>query len=136
MTRLAMVVVASALIVVAVTALDAVGADSRTAKPKTTIAQCLRDHDVAVPQQAPLAVARACKQAAGGSAAGDTADATKLVACLRAHGAQSPSAPEALKPWILQHQSDPALKACGVGVSPGCGDKGGQGAPPTKGGKT
>ena len=150
MRRLSMVVaaaVASAMIVVAITALDAVGANGRSAKPKddfaAKLAQCLRDHGVAVPRQQPsLAVARACKDALAGDVrkpADATADVRKLTACLRAHGAQPPSAADDLKRWILQHESDTtvasALKECGIGPPPSCGDKDEEGAAPVAGAK-
>ena len=98
MRRLSMVaaaVMASAMIVVAVTALDAVGANGRMAKPTedftAKLVRCFRDHGVAVPRQQPsLAVARACKDALAGDVrkpADPTADLRRLTACLRAHGA-------------------------------------------------
>lgn len=130
MRRLSIVVAAavtSAMIVVAVTALAAVGADGRTAKPRASVA-------------AKLAQARADGVAARDvrKPADDSADVQKLTACLRAHGAQPASAPADLKRWIVQHQSDAtvvrALKECGAGPPPSCGDKGGQGAAPVAGG--
>ena len=124
MSRLSLVVaaaLASAMIVVAVTALDAVGADA----PTPTIAQCLRDRGVLPHKQPSLAVARTCKQAVAPPADNST-DVNQLTACLRTHGAQPPSAAGDLKRWILQHQSDPAvasaLKQCGMGPPAGCGD--------------
>lgn len=108
MRRLSLVVVAavaSAMIVVGVTSLDAVGAGGGTATTKKALA----GH---VPKPAD-----------------DATEANRLITCLRAHGAQPPSAPADLKRWIVQHQSDPAvanaLKQCGVGPPPGCGDKAG-----------
>lgn len=164
MRRLSMVLaaaVASALIIVAVAALDAVGADKSPAPGKDDLAgrfaQCLRDRGAAVPalsgvqlerwlktHEPPLATARACKTALAGIAAPDVrssgnADAKKIATCLRAHGLTPPTAPDDLKRWILGHRDDAAvsraLEECGMGPPPSCGDKEGQGSAAAQGGK-
>jgi hypothetical protein len=160
MRRLSMVTaaaVASALLVVAVAALDAVGADNTSAKPPDNIvvrvAQCLRDRGVAVPavsgdtlmrwldtHRPPDAIARACKEAVAPPGVKRTVhrpgdDAKTLVACLRAHGLDAPSDPYELKRWILAHEDEAVIKECGMGPPPSCGDKDGQRAAPAEGDK-
>jgi hypothetical protein len=146
------------LVVVAVAALDAVGADKTAAKPPddlvARVAECLRDRGVAVPalssealmrwldtHEPPDAIARACKAAVAppGMKGKPTDDVRKIAACLRAHGVTPPSAPDDLKRWIIEHKGDAAvthaLKECGMGPPPSCGDKDEQGAAPAEGNK-
>jgi hypothetical protein len=146
--------VASAMIVIAIAALDAVGADNSAAKPKadfmTQIGQCLRDHGVAVPaltgeqldtwlkhHEPPLAAGRACKQALAPEAS--KAAGVDVTACLRAHGVTPPQAIDDLKRWILAHKDEAAvadaMKQCDMGPPPSCGDKDEQRAAPVPGAK-
>jgi hypothetical protein len=139
--------VSSALVVVAVAALDAVGADKTIAKESeiTQLVTCMRDRGVDVPNLSgtaldrwfarsdiPEADARACKRKVGESmgptevraAKSDGVD--KIVACLRAKGFDPPTDPMTLKPWIFEqpgHAAERALEECGKGPSPDCGDK-------------
>jgi hypothetical protein len=134
--------VATAMVVVAVAALDAVGADKVFAgsDPTMAIADCLRDHGVAVPNltgdelarwlethELPEATARACKQAIAPQLAKQPGE-QELVACLRAHGLTPPTDPTALKRWIGEQGGTAAIRAlkqCGLGPQPSgtCGDK-------------
>jgi hypothetical protein len=152
MGRFPMVVsaaVASAMIVVAVAALDAVGADKTNAQGKTddrlvaAFAACVRDRGVEVPaltgvalerwvktHRLPMATARACKTALAGqppvSSDAAKADAAKIAACLRSHGLHPPTDAVELKLWISEQRSpevEAALKDCGMGPAPRCGDK-------------
>jgi hypothetical protein len=148
--------VTSALLVVAVGALDAVGAGTSPPSPgesfESQLAQCLRDHGVSVPalrdaqlepwlkaHEPPLATARACKEALVGVAAPEVKSAgpDDLVRCLRTHGVRPPAPPADLKRWIFAHKGDAAvaqaLKECGMGPPPSCGDKDGQHAAPAQG---
>jgi hypothetical protein len=147
MSRFSMVLAAavtSAMIVVAVAALDAVGADKSNAKATNGVdafAACLRDHGVQVPALTGVQLERwlkthpmprtpgvTCKTALAGApptaTAAAKADAEKIAACLRAHGLNPPTAPAELKRWIVT-QDDPevtqALKECGLGPAPDCG---------------
>jgi hypothetical protein len=137
--------VITGMVVVAVAALDAVGADKVNANDGLAMqfATCLRDRGVAVPNlgvaeldrwfathRLPEATARACKTAVAPpyKARAATADAEKLAACLRAHGLQPPTDPVALKEWIGAHHGETAvaraLEQCGFGPPPpACGDK-------------
>jgi hypothetical protein len=142
--------VASAMVVIAVAALDAVGADKPAAasdKPATvggvpaSLLDCLRDHGVSVPAltgtaldqwfraHVPEATGRTCKELTappGEVRAARTADVDKLIGCLRDAGFDPPSDPVALKRWIGEHDSPAvtrALKECGVAPGPPCGAK-------------
>ena len=142
--------VASAMVVAAVAALDAVGADDTGDALNAAFASCLRDHGVQVPpltgtelaswlktHAVPGDAARACKSSIGGapptSDRAARADAAKIAACLRDHGFDPPTDPLALKRWIGEQSGAAfrdALDECGIG-SPskgGCGDD--QAAPP------
>jgi hypothetical protein len=148
MSRLTMVLaaaVATGMLVVAVSTLDAVGADPPAKAAATDItgrlADCLRSRDVAVPalsgdaldrwlqtHRLPDATVRACKTAVaprGEVRAATTADVKQLGECLRAHGFAAPSAALALKQWIGEQHSPAALRAikeCGVVPGPApCG---------------
>src|SRR3954452_8368034 len=142
---------ASALVVVAVAALDAVGADKTIAKGSeiTQLVACLRDRGVDVPNLSgaaldrwlqrsdiPEADARACKAAIADSmgptevraAKSDSVD--KIVTCLRAKGFDPPTDPIALKRWIGEQGGavERALEDCGMGPTPDCGGKDKDGA--------
>ena len=131
--------VATGLVVLAVAALDAVGADKGNAKESgvAQLVQCLRDRGVAVPslsgaalerwfpRNVPDADGRACKAAVAASMgppekrAAAAVSVDKIVACLRAKGFDPPTDPVALKRWIGGHAD--AAKACAVGPEPDCG---------------
>lgn len=141
--------VTTSMVVVAVAALDAVGADKVDASDglATEFANCLRDRGVAVPNlsgaemdhwlsthRLPDAAGRACKTAIAPivepriKSRAAQADAEKLGACLRAHGLQPPTDAIALKEWIGTHHGETAvaraLKECDFGPAPtSCGDK-------------
>src|ERR671930_250103 len=133
MRRFSMVLAAAVvtgMIVIAISTLDAVGAGKSPAVESdlpARLAACMRDHGVAVPQlsspaldrwlrthEPPDEIARGCKMAVAGGADGAasrdelrgaaTADAQKLIACLRAHGFDPPSDPMGLKRWIVTHE--------------------------------
>jgi hypothetical protein len=141
--------VATGLVVVAVAALDAVGADKTIAKDSeiTQLVACLRDRGVDVPNvsgaaldrwfarsDVPEADARACKSAIAGSMrpsderAAKADGVEKIVACLRAKGFDPPTDPIALKQWMGERPD--ALKACARGPAPDCGGKD-EAGPPT-----
>jgi hypothetical protein len=152
MSRFSMVLaaaLATAMIVIAITTLDAVGADKRTAQSDLTarLANCLRDRGVAVPEvsspaverwldrhDVPEPIARDCKMQLAGAPGqvrapdevreADKADAEKLAACLKARGFDAPSDPVQLKRWIITHHQEAILKECGMGPAPGpaCGE--------------
>jgi hypothetical protein len=135
--------VATGMVVLAVAALDAVGADkgNASAKPNelTQLVTCLRDRGVDVPnlsddalerwfpRNVPDADGRACKQAIAATMAPDERRAAKadgvekIVACLRAKGFDPPTDPMALKQWIGAHPDRAA--DCGIGAAPDCGAK-------------
>jgi hypothetical protein len=145
MSRFTMVLaaaVATAMLVVAVSALDAVGADSPKAKAPDDLtgklADCLRDRGIAVPaltgdeldhwlqtHRIPDADGRACKQAVAPAEAqvreAPSQGVKQLSDCLRAQGFDVPTDPIALKEWI-GHQSSRAalgaLKHCGLVMKP------------------
>jgi hypothetical protein len=147
MSRFTMVLaaaIATGMLVIAVSALDAVGADppAKAAANDITgqLADCLRARDVAVPalsgsaldrwlqtHRLPDAAVRACKMAlAPGSEVREapSAGVKKLSQCLRAHGFDVPSDPVALKRWIGEQHSSAAVSAlneCDVGVPAPCG---------------
>jgi len=148
MSRFTMVLaaaVATAMLVIAVSTLDAVGADppKKVADDLTgQLASCLRDRGVAVPaltgdaldrwlqtHRIPEAEGRACKMAVAPPETevreAPSADVTKLSECLRAQGFDAPTDPLALKQWIGGQRSPAALRAikrCGVDAAPApCG---------------
>ena len=156
MSRFSMVLaaaVATAMLVIAVSTLDAVGADPPKKAASATdltvqIANCLRDRGVSVPgltgpaldrwlrtHRVPDADVRACKMAIAPPEAqvreAPSADVTKLSECLRAQGFDAPTDPLALKKWIGDQRGRDALRAikkCGVDTAPApCG--GGKPAP-------
>jgi hypothetical protein len=149
--------IASALVVAAVAALDAVGADKTSAKDGelTQLVACLRDRGVDVPNLTGLALdrwfarsdvpeadGRACKGAIADSIgptkvrAAKAQGVDKIIACLRAKGFDPPTGPIALKRWIGEQRGGAvkrALEECGIGPAPDCGgndDKAGPHPPP------
>ncbi|HEX5621325.1 MAG TPA: hypothetical protein VFX51_23065 [Solirubrobacteraceae bacterium] len=146
MTRFTMVLaaaVATAMLVIATSALDAVGADppAKASAEDTLIgklADCLRGRGVAVPaldgaaldrwlqtHRLPDADGRACKTALaprGTEVREAPSESVKeLSACLRAQGLDVPTDPVALKDW-LGHQRGrttlDAMKTCGLVMKP------------------
>ena len=139
--------VATAMLVIAVSTLEAVGADppSKAADAvkapddlTVRLAECLRSRGVPVPafgaaaldrwlqtHRVPDAEGRACKQAIAPrveTRVAPSADAAKLSQCLRAKGFDAPIDPSALKQWIgAQHATAAlrAIKGCGVASAPG-----------------
>jgi hypothetical protein len=145
MSRLTMVLaaaVATAMLVVAVSALEAVGADT-PAKVKAPddltgkLADCLRDRGVAVPaltgdaldhwlqtHRIPDADGRECKTAVAPPEAevrkAPSMGVKQLSDCLRAQGFDVPTDPVALKQWIGRHSlsASNAIEKCGVVMKP------------------
>ena len=151
--------VATAMLVIAVSTLDAVGADPPAKASNAPddlvvrLADCLRSRGVAVPalgataldrwlqtHSVPDAEGRACKRAVAPRVEmreAPSADAAKLSQCLRAKGLDAPSDPMALKQWIGAQHATAALRAikeCGVVDAPGPAPCGGAAkpAPPDK----
>jgi hypothetical protein len=149
MSRFTMVLaaaVATAMLVVAVSALDAIGAGSPAKAPDdltAKLANCLRDRGIPVAaltgdaldrwlqtHRIPDAAGRACKEAVAPRGAeareAPSQDAKQLSACLRGQGLDAPTDPMALKPWI-GHQTSraalDALKQCGLVMKPEPGVK-------------
>ena len=146
MSRFTMVLAATlttALLVVAASALDAVGADppaKASAEDNLTsqLADCLRDRGVAVPALAgaaldrwlqthrlPDADARACKTALAPRRTevreAPPASVKQLSTCLRAHRLDVPTDAAALKDWLGHQRSRTALvamKKCGLVMKP------------------
>jgi hypothetical protein len=146
MSRFTMVLAAAvttAMLVIAASALDAVGADppakaSADDNLTSKLADCLRDRGVAVPplegaaldrwlqtHRLPEADARACKTALGprGTEVRDAPPASvkQLSTCLRAQGLDVPTDPAALKDWLGNQRSRTALdamKKCGLVMKP------------------
>jgi hypothetical protein len=154
---------ASAVAAIAVVALPAVGADSKTprkqAQPDGDFAafvSCLRNHGLA---GAPADDPAELKPWLGAREASDPdavkaamaacddkrpdqrrevrgPDIEKIIACVRSHGLDAPTAPDAFKRWVAAKEaSDPgaldtALRACKMELAPGkdvekagnCGD--------------
>lgn len=149
MSRFTMVLaaaVATAMLVIAASALDAVGADppaKASAEDELTgkLADCLRDRGVAVPALDGAALdrwlqthrladsdVRACKMAVAPretEARGAASKGVKeLSSCLRAQGLDVPTDPVALKEWIGHQRSRRALgamKECGLVMKPDAG---------------
>ena len=155
MSRFTMVLaaaVATAMLVIAVSTLEALGADPPNKAPDDLtgqLASCLRDRGVAVPaltgdaldrwlqtHRIPDAEGRACKMAVAPPESkvreAPSADAAKLSECLRAQGVHAPTDPMALKQWIGAQRSAGALdaiKECGVVSEPGPAPCGGDQKP-------
>jgi hypothetical protein len=143
MSRFTMVLaaaVATAMLVIAVSALDAVGADAPTKASDNDLtaklADCLRDRGIAVPavsgdeldhwlqtHRIPDATGRACKEAVAPpqTRQAPSQGVKQLRDCLTAKGLDVPTDPIALKQWI-GHQTSreglDALKACGLVMKP------------------
>ena len=128
--------IATGMLAIAVSTLDAVGANDPPAAKASTdtdltgkLADCLRSRGVAVPalsgveldrwlktHYVPDADALACKKAVAPPAA-PLADTRELSQCLRARGFAAPTDPAALKQWIGEQHSPAMLrtiKGCGV----------------------
>jgi hypothetical protein len=146
MSRFTMVLaaaVATAMLVIAASALDAVGADTPTKASAADdltgkLADCLRDRGAAIPaldgaaldrwlQTHRLADAdvRACKMAVAPRGTevreAQSKSVKELSSCLRAQGFDVPTDPVALKEWIGRQSSRPALdalKQCGLVMKP------------------
>ena len=164
MNRFSMVLaasVATAMLVIAIATLDAVGAGKPTADSdlQQRFADCMRSHHVAIPELSGEALdrwfdshaaagetVRACKMAvapgpevakapdAGEVRKADRVDAEKLAACIRGQGFDVPSDPYELKRWIGAQRTAAARRAmehCGFAKEPSCGD-----AKPVPGGGT
>lgn len=140
MSRFTMVLaaaVATAMLVIGASALDAVGADPPAKAAADTdlsgkLADCLRGRGVTVPaltgdaldrwlqtHRIPDAEGRACKQELAPEARSTGAE--ELAGCLRAQGLDVPADPVALKEWIGHQGSRTALgalKQCGVVMKP------------------
>jgi hypothetical protein len=141
--------VATAMLVIAVSTLDAVGADppKKAATDLTgQFANCLRDRGVAVPglsgpaldrwlrtHRLPDADARTCKLAVAPPEMREapSTGVKQLSECLRAQGFNAPTDPLALKQWIGEQRGSSvrsAIRKCGVDTDPApCG--GGKPAP-------
>jgi hypothetical protein len=138
--------VATAMLVIGVSALDAVGADppAKAADDLTgKLTDCLRDRGVAVPagtatqldrwlrtHRIPDADGRACKEAVAPPEAkvreAPSAGVKQLSECLRARGFDVPTDPIALKQWIGEQRARAALgalKECGIVPKPDAGEK-------------
>jgi len=136
--------VATAMLVVAMSALEAVGADPPAkAQDDLTarLADCLRGRGAAIPaltgaalddwlraHRLPDADVRACKLAVAPPEAevrdAPSADAKRLSECLTAQGFDVPADPVALKEWIGHRSSRAALdalKKCGLAMKPAPG---------------
>jgi hypothetical protein len=143
---------ASAVAAIAAIALPAVGADSKTprdqAKPPGdfgAFVACLRSHGLADaptdpaqlkpwlgaeegsdPDSVKAAVA-ACddKRPAKDAVVARGPDIEDVIACVRAHGLEAPTAPDAFKRWVAQTEAsdagalDTAMRACKMALAPG-----------------
>jgi hypothetical protein len=145
MSRFTMVLaaaVSTALLVIAVSALDAVGADPPAKAADEydltgKLADCLRGRGVAVPELERAALdrwlrthrladadVRACKMAVAPRGEARSPGVKELSGCLRAKGFDVPTDPAALKDW-LGHQTSrsalAAMKECGLVMKPDTG---------------
>lgn len=141
----------SAVAAIAAVALPAVGADSKTprqqAKPDGDFAAfvaCLRSHGLADAPADPIALkpwlgAREASDSgtveAALKACNDTVpdkrevvkgpDMKQLVACVRDHGLDAPTAPDAFKRWVAEKETndpgalDAVMRACKMSLDPG-----------------
>jgi hypothetical protein len=146
----------SAVAAIAAVALPAVGADSKTprkqAKPDGDFAAfvaCLRGHGLADAPADPIALkpwlgAREASDSGTVAAALKACNATvpdkreavkgpdmkELVACVRDHGLDAPTAPDAFKRWVADKEAndpgalDAIMRACKVALDPGPSSKG------------
>jgi hypothetical protein len=113
MTRFTMALTTAAIAAVAASgamALQALGDGQAPSPDRAKLAKCLRGERGTAN----------CKPDAG---AAKPAVPEELLACLRAHGLNPPTAPDELKPWILR---TPAAQACIAAppkdAAPGCGE--------------
>jgi hypothetical protein len=128
MKRLLAVVLATAAAAAVAAAITIpAGADSAS-DPDATFVNCLRTNGVDIPadtrgvaikqwilaHDAP-SVEDAIQKCAPDAKKGDAIEVNKLIACLRDHGLQPPTAPDRLKDW-MGSQSNDVLKACGVEI--------------------
>jgi hypothetical protein len=141
---------ASAVAAIAVVALPAVGADSKTPRQQaqapdvSAFAACLRSHGLADAPTDPeklkpwlgakeasdpdavKAAAAACddKLPAGRHEVANGPDIKDLVNCVRSHGLDAPTAPDAFKRWVAgKEASDPGavddvMRACKMALAP------------------
>jgi hypothetical protein len=145
--------VATAMLVIGVSALDAVGADPPTKSPDdltARLAACLRDRGAAIPaltgtaldhwlqtHRLPDSDVRACKTAVAPRGPDEREAPSKSVeelsSCLRAHGLDVPTDPLTLKQWIGDQRTRAALdalKKCGLAMKPDPGKPAPCGAAP------
>ena len=145
---------AAAVAAIAVVALPAIG-DSGSPRPRAgtdvdfaKFVTCLRANGLpgapAAPEdlkpwlatketsdpQATEAAMRACKAKFAKHAPGDGPSVEDFAACLRSHGVDAPTAPDALKRWLARQQPSDVLRQCKVELDPGPkpGDPGEHGA--------
>jgi hypothetical protein len=138
--------VATAVVVIGVSALDAVGADPRAKSPDdltVKLADCLRDRGAAIPALSGTALdnwlrthrlqdadVRACKAAVAPRGTevreAPSEGVEALSGCLRAQGFDVPTDPMLLKQWIGNQHSRAALgalKTCGLVMKPAPDEK-------------
>jgi hypothetical protein len=157
MSRFTMTLAAAAAAAVAATAavaLPAIG-DPGTARPRAgtdadfaKFVACLRANGLAdaptAPEelkpwlaakeasdpQATEAAERACKAQLAKPGAGAGPSVEDFVACLRSHGVDAPTAPDAFKRWLAGQQPSEILRQCKLELDPGPkpGDPGKPGA--------
>jgi hypothetical protein len=97
--------------------------------------------------QATEAAERACKVRMAKSVAGNGPNVEEFVACLRSHGVDAPTAPDALKRWLARQPPSDVMRQCKLELDPGpkpgdpgkpggCGDEvkppAGQAEPPAE----
>jgi hypothetical protein len=157
MSRFTMTLAAAAAAAVAATAavaLPAIG-DPGTARPRAgtdadfaKFVACLRANGLAdaptgpeelkpwlaakeaSDPQATEAAERACKAQLAKPGAGAGPSVEDFVACLRSHGVDAPTAPDAFKRWLARQQPSDVLRQCKLALDPGPkpGDPGKPGA--------
>jgi hypothetical protein len=157
MSRFTMTLAAAAAAAVAATAavaLPAIG-DPGTARPRAgtdadfaKFVACLRANGLADAPTAPEelkpwlaakeasdphateAAERACKAQLAKPGAGAGPSVEDFVACLRSHGVDAPTAPDAFKRWLARQQPSDVLRQCKLALDPGPkpGDPGKPGA--------
>jgi hypothetical protein len=145
---------AAAVAAIAAVALPAIG-DPGTARPRAgtdadfaKFVACLRANGLAdaptAPEelkpwlaakeasdpQATEAAERACKAQWAKPGAGAGPSVEDFVACLRSHGVDAPTAPDAFKRWLARQQPGDVLRQCKLALDPGPkpGDPGKPGA--------
>jgi hypothetical protein len=145
---------AAAVAAIAAVALPAIG-DPGTARPRAgtdadfaKFVACLRANGLAdaptAPEelkpwlaakeasdpQATEAAERTCKAQLAKPGAGAGPSVEDFVACLRSHGVDAPTAPDAFKRWLARQQPSDVLRQCKLALDPGPkpGDPGKPGA--------